>query len=304
MIPISSCPIDTAADPALWCMRGSCSLKDCIACELRASITDVLSGKFRFQVCSLRITVNIVSEPLGQAVTTALPATDYMCTMDSNACAWTFEAVVRWPRFEPPRRPDGTQGIWGYIACDGDLLFGSLVDQNYLVKSWSDRWDTGGQFTESLLLFALDARTGKVKWTFEPQHSIRHNTIAIGHGRVYLVDRAPAPFDDVRLPESDARALAQRRAQAEGSGEDEVYQSLISHRPGRLLALDVQTGQPLWRADKETFATLLVYSNQHDVLLAAYQAVHQATRDSERGDRLAAFRADRRQATLEYCRDL
>jgi hypothetical protein len=159
------------------------------------------------------------------------------------------------------------------------------------VKSWSDRWDTGGQFTESLLLFALDARTGKVKWTFEPQHSIRHNTIAIGRGRVYLVDRAPAPFDDVRLPESDARALARRRAQAEGSGEDEVYQSLISHRPGRLLALDVQTGQPLWRADKETFATLLIYSNQHDVLLAAYQAVHQATRDSERGDRLAAFRA-------------
>ena len=39
-------------------------------------------------------------------------------------------------------------------------------------------------------------------------------------------------------------------------------------------------------------ATLLAYSSEHDVLLAAYQAVHQASRGSERGNRLAAFRAN------------
>jgi len=194
--------------------------------------------------------------------------------------------------FAPPPHPDGRPGLWGYMACDGELLFGSLVDEEYLVKCWSDRWNTGGQFTESTLLFALEADSGKLKWTFRPTDSVRHNTIAIGRGRMYLVDRTPAPFDDLRLPESSARAEAKRRAQASGSEEDAEFQRVTAHRPGRLLALDAQTGQKLWTANKGSFATLMVYSSDHNVLLAAYQAVHQASRHSERGDRLAAFRAD------------
>ena len=79
-------------------------------------------------VCSLRITVNIVSEPLGQAVTIALPATDYMCTMDSNACAWTFEAVVRWPRLK-------RHGVLTVRKESGDTL-------PVMATFFSDLWST------------------------------------------------------------------------------------------------------------------------------------------------------------------
>ena len=174
-------------------------------------------------------------------------------------------------QFEPPKLPSGKPGTWGYVACAGGMLFGSLVDEEYLVKCWSDRWDTGGLFTESRLLFALDAETGKLGWTYAPKHSIRHNTIAMGGGRVYLIDRPPAPLDDIRARKETG--------------------PLSQHVPGRLVALDRATGKPLWKGEEDAFGTLLVYSAEHDVLLVAYQAAHQASRDSERGDRMAAFRA-------------
>ena len=191
----------------------------------------------------------------------------------------------------PPRLPDGKPGRWGYIACDDGVLFGSLVNEDYLVKCWSDRWDTSGQFTESVLLFALNVHTGELKWAFKPERSIRHNAVALGSGRVYVIDRSPAPFDDIRLSEKKARMEARRRSSASGNSEREEFRRLTQHPPGRLLALDRQTGDVLWNAKEDAFGTLLLHSAEHDVVLMAYQAVHQASRDSERGDRLAAFRA-------------
>ena len=193
---------------------------------------------------------------------------------------------------KPPQHADGRPGVWGYIACDGGLLLGTLVNEDYLVKCWSDRWDTGGLFTESTLLFALDAGTGTVKWTFQPEHSIRHNAIAIGNGRVYVIDRTPAPFDEVRLSKDRAQSEARRRSAANGTDENEEWSRLTEHPAGRLLALDQKTGKTFWAAKEAAFGTLLLHSAQHDVVVMAYQAVHQASRDSEQGDRMTAFRAD------------
>ena len=44
--------------------------------------------------------------------------------------------------------------------------------------------------TQSRSLFALDVETGKARWVHEARKSIRHNAIAIGDGRVYLIDKS------------------------------------------------------------------------------------------------------------------
>ncbi len=193
---------------------------------------------------------------------------------------------------QPPLRPDGKRGIWGYIACKDGTIFGTLANEKYLTKSFSPRWDTSRIFTESMLFFAMDAKTGKLKWTYTPEHSIRPSAIAIGDGRVYLIDRPTAPIDELGFDEDKARAKARRRAATGGNGEAEEFRRLAEHKTGWLIALDVATGKVLWKNDKEIFGTMLALSSKHDVLVMAYQARHKPHqwRKSELGDRMAGIR--------------
>jgi len=193
--------------------------------------------------------------------------------------------------YQPPPRPDGKPGTWGYIAWEGGTLFGTLADEDYLVRCWSPNWDTGGQFIQAVMLFALDPDSGKVKWTFQPQRSIRNNAIAMNRGRVYLIDRAVAEVDRLRYPIAPLRAEAKRRAAANGSKEIDEFRRLIPPSPGGCLtALDAETGQILWKNEEDIFGTQLAVSEKHGVLLMCYQPAHQASLDSELGDRLAALR--------------
>lgn len=192
----------------------------------------------------------------------------------------------------PPPRPDGKPGTWTYIACDGDTLCGSLADEEYLVRCWSPNWDTGGQFVQSVMLFAMDAESGKLKWTYTPKHSIRNNAIAVSGDRVYLIDRPAAEVDRLDYPLADVKARAKRRAAEAGTSEKGELLHLTEQPPGRLIALDGRTGATIWSVDKEIFGTSLAVSRQHGVILMSYQPAHQANLDSERGDRMAAFTID------------
>jgi outer membrane protein assembly factor BamB len=169
--------------------------------------------------------------------------------------------------FAPPAHPDGKPGTWGYLACENGLLYGSLINPEHLVK-WS--WKVGDmseQFTESSRLFAMDPATGSVKWSYAAKHSIRHNAVAIGGGRVHLIDRPTA--EDDRLDD-------------EGWAPDQ--------RPGELVTLDAATGKELWRSTEDIFGTVLIGGVRHDTLLMSYQPTRFSL-PSEKGGRLAAFRA-------------
>ena len=190
---------------------------------------------------------------------------------------------------QPPAMPDGRPGKWGYIAYGQGMLFGTLANEQYLIKGWASKLDTSDQFTESSLLFAMDARTGSLKWTFEPEHSIRHNAIALGPGCVYLIDRPRAAADESLDPDGGQKE-AKQRAAVSGQTEEEELRRLREHPTGRLLALDAETGKVLWKDDDEIFGTMLAFSLEHNVLLMSYQAVHQASRLSEMGDRMAGIR--------------
>ncbi len=182
-------------------------------------------------------------------------------------------------RIAPPPRPNGKPGTWGYLAYQDGMLFGSLANEEYLIKCWSDRWDTGRQFTESILFFALDADTGRMLWSFTPEHSIRHNAIAIGGGRVYLIDRPIAVEDDLNFTTPQ-----ERRGDSKPDAKPE-------HALGRLITLDEKGGKRLWDSEDNIFGTLLAYVVQDDLLWMGYQAAHQASRGSERANRMAVFQA-------------
>lgn len=108
-------------------------------------------------------------------------------------------------------------------------------------------------------------------WTYGAGDSIRHNAIAIGGGRFFLVDRPLELVDRLRPGE---RLKASTTAPAEG----------------KLLALDARTGKVLWKHNKDIYGTLPALSVEHNVLLMAYQ-VASFRLNSERGWRMTAFSA-------------
>jgi outer membrane protein assembly factor BamB len=176
--------------------------------------------------------------------------------------------------FAAPPDPAGQPGSWGYIACDGTLLFGSLVNTKHRVRYAYGRSDMSELSSESTTLFALDAQTGELRWRYDAEESIRHNTIAIGTGRVFLIDRAIANEDKWDPADKSAKLPAV---------------TSVKQAPGRIVALDVATGKTVWKSGRDAFGTVLSFSPRHDALLMGYQSTRFKL-PSEVGGRLAVFR--------------
>lgn len=179
--------------------------------------------------------------------------------------------------FKPPKDKLGKPGSWGYIACDGKRLYGSLANPQHVARfAWKSA-DVSELWGESSALFALDAKTGELIWRYDAEESIRHNAIAIGAGHVYLIDRAIASED--KLPAKKPDDSGKLPAVAK-----------VDHPPGRIVALDVETGEIAWKGERDAFGTVLSLSPQHDALLMSYQSTRFKL-PSEVGGKLAAYRA-------------
>jgi outer membrane protein assembly factor BamB/ubiquinone/menaquinone biosynthesis C-methylase UbiE len=163
--------------------------------------------------------------------------------------------------------PEGKEIPWGYIACEDGILFGTLANTGHIVKYPYGASKMNELFTESVALFALDAKSGKLLWKHSAKESIRHNAIAIGNGKVFLIDRPLASKDLL-------------------AGGDKTKE----HPKGEMLALDAKSGAELWRNSENIYGTMLAYSKQHDTLLMGYQPTRFKL-PSELGGRMAAFQA-------------
>ena len=139
-----------------------------------------------------------------------LAATDSCVFLAVGAECFQFDAATgaKQATYKTPPAPDGKPRQWGYVAWQGDLLFGSTMAKRY----------------RSNALFAIDRRTGKVRWV-DRRKAIPNAAIAVGHGRVFLVDR--------RLPEAPTATSAE------------------------LVALDATDGKPCWHRpfDAKPFLT-------------------------------------------------
>ena len=175
---------------------------------------------------------------------------------------------------ETPVASNAKDKAWGYVACVGGTLFGTVANHEHSV---SPRYLGIKLRTESVSLFAMDAKTGKLRWRYDPKNSIRHNTIAIGNNRVYLIDRPIALADRITKPKGRHRPTLK-------PGQ---------HPGGVLVCLDAASGRALWKQSEDVFGTQLALSEAHGVILMHYQAVKHPffKLPSEIGGRLAAFDA-------------
>ncbi len=192
---------------------------------------------------------------------------------DKKAC-YKLDAVTgeKLAEFPAPRQADGQPGRWGYIACDGGTLFGSLARPEVQVRAAWKATDMSELLSESSALFALDPASGELRWRYDAKESIRHNAIAIGSGRAYLIDRPIAEGD-----KWDPRAASTAKA------------PVIKQPPGRVVAIDIKTGKIVWTNGEDIFGTMLAYQAEADALLISYQATRYKL-PSEIGGRLAMHR--------------
>ena len=118
--------------------------------------------------------------------------------------------------------------------------------------------------TASKRLVVMNRYSGEVLWTRDAANTFGHNSIAIGGGKVFCIDK---------LPEVVVRAMKRR-------GKRPKTQF-------RLLALDARKGTVIWSTSEDIFGTWLGYSEEYDILLQAGRP----SRDMlpEPNDRLIAY---------------
>jgi outer membrane protein assembly factor BamB len=180
------------------------------------------------------------------------------------------------PQAEKSRQP------WGYIAWHDGLLIGSAADPKHIVayRYHATTGDMTKQLTESNRLFAFDTKTGKLKWQYESEDSIRHNAIAIANEKLYLIDRPLADFD--RTKESRRNPIPKT----------------AKHPTGQLLCLSIHDGYVLWRNKEDIYGTMIAVSAENDALLMSYQPTSFKL-SSEKGGRLSVFNSSTGEKTWE-----
>ena len=145
--------------------------------------------------------------------------------------------------------PEGyTEGYdWGYLASEGDVLYGSAVKRGGLFVGADGEWyDDPGQESQkviSAVLFAMDRNTGKLLWTREGG-AVINSTITLGGDRLFFV-------------ESRNEAV---KAHDTGRAGDTIAKDRF------LVSMDGKNGGGLWDRpygeDKPTFVMYLMYTDE------------------------------------------
>jgi outer membrane protein assembly factor BamB len=152
---------------------------------------------------------------------------------------------------------------WAYVACEGGLLFGMGVG-----LKGEKRPSTHRRALRSKSLFALDAKSGALKWHHQAKHEIRQSAVAVGGGSVYLIDR---PGPDLK-------------------GWSRKNKAGPKHPSGILVALDSATGRERWRKREDIYGTVLALDAKKETLMMCYQASLYLYIRQDVGGRFAAFK--------------
>jgi len=176
-------------------------------------------------------------------------ATDSVFRALAGTC-WRLDAATgeRTFTYPVPAAADGQPRDWGYVACVGDLLFGTATKPKSTYTRAVGNWYNGSdqRAVTSEYLFVLDQGSGRLKWRY--QNGIIINTaIAIGDGRVFLVE---------------SRAEAAMKSAAGQMGQEILDKRF-------LVALDAQSGHKLWekRDDFSACGTGISLLYQHDTVV-------------------------------------
>ncbi len=149
---------------------------------------------------------------------------------------------------------------WGFIGIYKDILLGGDGFAEYRKKYEISFNETDSKLSgnaagygsksydvsASAGLIAFDRHTGKVLWRLPAQFSFLHNGIVAGDGKVFCLDKLPQPVEE----------KLKRRGKVAPDGY-------------RIVAVDAQTGQPVWEVSQGVFGTWLGYSEEYQLLLQA-----------------------------------
>ena len=139
-------------------------------------------------------------------------ATGDVCLRLNAATGETVQTYRPPPLPEPAASESSEPLVWGYLAQEDDLIFGSM----------------GSAIGKAQYIFALGKDDGEPRWVYTPAAAVNPpEAITIGGGIVYLLDTTSA-------------AELERRKRR---GESAVGKS-------ELLALDAATGEILWRTQE------------------------------------------------------
>jgi outer membrane protein assembly factor BamB len=153
---------------------------------------------------------------------------------------------------------------WGFLTIWGDYLVAGadphIFDDRRIGE---DNWNK----TSSRRVVVMDRFSGEVLWSIEGEYGFRHNAILPADKRLFLIDRLS----------EEALKLQERR----GEDREETF---------RLLALDLDSGEPLWTTTDNVFGTWLSYSTEHDIVLQAGRTGGRAHLSDEPSERIVALR--------------
>ncbi len=192
--------------------------------------------------------------------------TNYISTADGIYVAYGKECLRLDPasgkttaHFKlPPIAGETPSPTWDYLNVLDDYL---VAGANYLTAESRSKATSSSKF-----LFVLHRHSGQVLWSATARTGFRHNSLCLGGGRLFGIDR----------PSADHLARLKRRGQTPDAN-------------ARLVAFDLGTGKEMWSTENDVFGTWLSYSTQHDVLVEAGRVARDTLADEPRGMR--AFRA-------------
>ncbi|HLY75386.1 MAG TPA: malectin domain-containing carbohydrate-binding protein, partial [Planctomycetota bacterium] len=217
---------------------------------------------------------NVLHQPGANAT-----GTNFVSTPDGIYVAWKNRCVRLDPEtgrilseFEVPGGPSD----WSAITVAEDFLIGAtdplgdvfvprqttggLDDpqaqlEAALKKATSVKVDNDAR-SSSRRIFVMDRHTGRVHWQASARLGFRHNSICVGGGRLYIIDRLSG--------------LHLERLKKKGEP---------SKVPPLLLALDLKDGHEIWRSEDGIFGTFLSYSESHDVLIESGRVARDTVSD-------------------------
>ena len=152
---------------------------------------------------------------------------------------------------------------------DVPLLRRKILEHCYpaLPKAWKPRI---GSYTldhaASRELVVMDRRGGQVLWRRRADAAFRHNSICLGAGKLFCIDRVPTRISSRML----RRGIKPKTTDV-------------------LQAIDVRTGKTVWRTTEAVFGTWLSYSAEHDILIQAARPSKDMFAD-ESDKRITAYR--------------
>jgi hypothetical protein len=147
-----------------------------------------------------------------------------------------------------PKLLEGPNTIWSFISAPG----------NYLVGGAATAADPDSRTPDSKHVFVMERATGKLLWSAEARHGFRNNTICVGNGRLFAIDRFTPRKKEEKAP-ADAKS--------------------------RLAAFELATGKPVWSNEAEIFGTWLSISEEHDMLVESGTGARDSLFDEAKGMR-------------------